>query len=128
MKTEEIIQIAFELGNAIAQSDEMIKLKNQQVELMGKKDAYDLIMRYQEAKTKIDHKMMDGLMVTQQEENHLKIMEQQINSHPDIQNLLAVQEELENLMQAVYFAINQAVSGDSCSSGSCESCGGNCQM
>ena len=127
MNTEEIIKIAFELGNAIAQSDEMIELKNQQTELMGKKEAYDLIMRYQEAKTKMDHKMMDGLMVTQQEENHLNIMEQQINSHPDIQTLLKTQEKLENLMQAVYFAINQAVSGDSCSSG-CDSCGGQCQM
>jgi len=126
LNTEEIIKIAFELGNAIAQSAEMINLKNQQAGLMGKKEAYELIMRYQEAKTQIDHKLMDGLMVTQQEENHLDIMEQQISSHPDIQNLLAAQEQLENLMQAVYFAINQAVSGD-CSSG-CDSCGGHCQM
>lgn len=126
MNTEDIIKIAFELGNAIAQSEEMTNLKTQQAELMGKKEAYELIMRYQEAKTKIDHKLMDGLIVTQQEENHLDIMEQQISTHPDIQNLLAVQEQLENLMQAVYFAINQAVSGD-CSSG-CDSCGGNCHM
>lgn len=126
MNTEEIINIAFELGNAIAQSEEMTNLKNQQAELMGKKEAYELIMRYQEAKTQVDHKLMDGLIVTQQEENHLNIMEQQISNHPDIQNLLDAQEQLENLMQAVYFAINQAVSGD-CSS-DCESCGGNCQM
>ncbi len=126
MNSEEIIKIAFELGNAIAQSAEMINLKNQQTGLMGKKEAYELIMRYQEAKTQVDHKMMDGIIVTPQEENHLDIMEQQISSHPDIQNLLAAQEQLEKLMQAVYFTMNQAISGD-CSSG-CDSCGGNCQM
>lgn len=126
MNTEGIIKIAFELGNAIAQSDEMVNLKNQQADLMSKKEAYELIMRYQEAKTQIDHKMMDGITVTQQEENHLDIMEQQISTHPDIQNLLAAQEQLENLMQAVYFAINQAVSGD-CTS-DCDSCGGHCHM
>lgn len=126
MSTEEIIKVAFELGSAIAQSEEMINLKNQQAELMGKKDAYDLIMRYQDAKTQMDHKLMDGLLVTQQEEAHLDILEQQINNNSDIQILLAAQEKLENLMQAVYFAINQAVTG-SCSAG-CDSCGGSCQM
>ncbi len=126
MSTEEIIKVAFELGSAIAQSEEMINLKNQQTELMGKKDAYDLIMRYQDAKTQMDHKLMDGLLVTQQEEAHLDILEQQISNNPDIQILLAAQEKLENLMQAVYFAINQAVTGD-CSSG-CDSCGGSCHM
>ena len=126
MNTEEIIKVAFELGNAIAQSEEMISLKNQQAELMDKKEAYDLIMRYQDVKTSMDHKLMDGLLVTQQEEAHLDILEQQVSNHPDIQILLAAQEKLENLMQAVYFAINQAVTGG-CSSG-CDSCGGSCQM
>jgi cell fate (sporulation/competence/biofilm development) regulator YlbF (YheA/YmcA/DUF963 family) len=126
LNTEDIIKAAFELGSAIAQSEEMINLKNQQTELMGKKEAYDLIMRYQDAKTKMDNKLMDGLLVTQQEEAHLDILEQQITSHSDIQILLAAQEKLENLMQAVYYAINQAVTGG-CSSG-CDSCGGSCQM
>lgn len=126
MNTEEIIKVAFELGNAIAQSEEMINLRNQQTELMDKKEAYDLIMRYQDAKTKLDHKLMDGLLVTQQEEAHLDILEQQVSNHPDIQILLAAQEKLENLMQAVYFAINQAVTG-TCSSG-CDTCGGSCSM
>jgi cell fate (sporulation/competence/biofilm development) regulator YlbF (YheA/YmcA/DUF963 family) len=126
LNTEGIIKIAFELGNAIAQSNEMINLKNQQADLMSKKEAYELIMRYQEAKTRMQHKMMDGIAVTQQEENHLDIMEQQISANPDIQNLLAAQEQLENLMQAVYFAINQGASGD-CSS-DCSSCGGGCHM
>ncbi len=126
MNTEEIIKVAFELGNAIAQSEEMINLKNQQTELMNKKEAYDLIMRYQDAKTKIERKLMDGLMVTQPEEAHLNILEQQITNNSDIQILMAAQEKLENLMQAVYFAINQAAAG-SCSSG-CDSCGGSCPM
>lgn len=127
MNTEEIIKIAFELGNGIAQSAEMINLKNQQAEFTDKKEAYELAMRYQETKAQIDHKMADGITVTPEEKNHLNIIGQQIKNQPDIQNLLAAQEQVENLMQAVFFAINQAISGD-CSSGCCDSCGGNCPM
>ncbi|MGI5911797.1 MAG: YlbF family regulator [Syntrophomonadaceae bacterium] len=129
MNSEEIIKIASELGNAIAQSDEITYLKDQQAKIMGKKDAYEMIMRYQEVKTKIDHKLMDGLMVTQQEENHLKILQQQLSNNPDIQVLFAAQEKLDKLMQAVYFAINQAINDGSspgCKSCCDDSCGGNC--
>lgn len=129
MNSEEIIKIASELGNAIAQSDEITYLKDQQAKIMGKKDAYEMIMRYQEVKTKIDHKLMDGLMVTQQEENHLKILQQQLSNNPDIQVLFAAQEKLDKLMQAVYFALNQAINDGSspgCKSCCDDSCGGNC--
>jgi cell fate (sporulation/competence/biofilm development) regulator YlbF (YheA/YmcA/DUF963 family) len=129
LNSEEIIKIASELGNAIAQSDEITYLKDQQAKIMGKKDAYEMIMRYQEVKTKIDHKLMDGLMVTQQEENHLKILQQQLSNNPDIQVLFAAQEKLDKLMQAVYFAINQAINDGSspgCKSCCDDSCGGNC--
>jgi len=124
LTTEEIIKIAFDLGNAINESDEVNNLRLQQVEVMKKKEAYDLIMSYQDAKDKLEHKLMDGLMITEQEENHLKELEQQLNDHPDIQSLLKAQEKVDNLMQAVYFAINQAISG-SCGGG-CDSCGSSC--
>jgi len=127
MTTEEIIKLAFELGNAIAQSEEIDNLKAMQSKLTEDQDAYGLIMRYQDAQSKMENKLQDGLTVTAAEENVIDIMEQQINANPLIQELIQIQEKFDNLMQGVYFAMNQAISGGegSCSSG-CESCGGSC--
>jgi cell fate (sporulation/competence/biofilm development) regulator YmcA (YheA/YmcA/DUF963 family) len=66
------------------------------------------------------------LQVTAAEEKNIEIMEEEINNNPLIQELIKVQEKFDSLMQGVYFAMNQAISGsDTCSSG-CDSCGGGC--
>jgi len=129
MTTEEIIKMAFELGNAIAQSNEIDELKIMQGKLSEDTDAYGLIMRYQEAQTQMENKLQEGMNVTDAEENHIAIMEQEINNNTLIQELIQVQEKFDNLMQSVYFALNQAISdSDSCSSGCCDSCGGGCNV
>jgi cell fate (sporulation/competence/biofilm development) regulator YlbF (YheA/YmcA/DUF963 family) len=128
MTTEDIIKMAFELGNAIAQSEEIDNLKLMQSKLSEDADAYSLIMRYQEAQSQMENKLQEDLNVTPAEENQIEVMEQEINSNPMIQELIQVQEKFDNLMQGVYFALNQAISGDDgCSSG-CDSCGGGCNV
>ncbi|MGR6835800.1 YlbF family regulator [Syntrophomonas erecta] len=126
MTTEEIIKLAFDLGNALADSDEVTTLKVLQSKVTSDRTAYDLIMRYQEAKSKLENKYNDGLLVTKAEEDHINILEQQLNANAAIQELMIAQEKFDNLMQAVYFAMNQAISGG-CSSG-CDSCGGSCHQ
>lgn len=126
MTNEEIIRLAFELGSAVAESDEVISLKVLQGKIAGDRDAYELIMKYQDAKTKLENKYQDGLLVTKAEEDHLSILEQQLNANDIIHQLVQAQENFDNLMQAVYFAMNQAITGGGdCSSG-CDSCGGGC--
>jgi len=127
LTTEEIIRLAFELGTAVAESDEVDRLKALQMKLNQDSSAYDLLMRYQEAKMKLDNKYHDGLLVTKAEEDHLRILEQQLTANSLINELIQAQESFNNLMQAVYFAMNQAISSSDggCSSG-CESCGGGC--
>ncbi len=127
MTTEDIIKLAFELGNAIAGSEEIANVKVMQAKLSENPDAYGLIMRYQDAQTKLENKLEQGLPVTPAEESHIDLMEQQINANPMIQELIQVQEKFDNLMQGVYFAMNQAISGEGCSSG-CDSCGGGCNV
>jgi cell fate (sporulation/competence/biofilm development) regulator YlbF (YheA/YmcA/DUF963 family) len=55
MTTEEIIKMAYELGNAIAQSKEVDALREMQVKLGDDADAFGLIMRYQEAQTQMEN-------------------------------------------------------------------------
>lgn len=128
MTADEIIKLAFELGNSIAESEEIQNLKDLQTKIFENREAYELIMRFQDARMKMDNKKKDGLLVAKQEEDHLDILEQQLNSNPIITELMSAQEKFDNLMQAVYFAMNQAITGgDSCSSG-CDSCGGQCGL
>ncbi len=127
MTTEEIIRLAFELGNAVAESDEVDRLKALQMKLVQDSNAYDLLIKYQDAKSQLEHKFQDGLLVTKAEEDHLSILEQQLTANSTINELIQAQEKFDNLMQAVYFAMNQAISGSgSCSTDSCDSCGGGC--
>jgi len=128
LTTEEIIRLAFELGTAVAESDEVDRLKALQMKLNEDSNAYDLLMRYQEARMKLDNKYQEGLLVTKAEEDHIQILEQQLTANSLINELIQAQESFNNLMQAVYFAMNQAISAHangSCSSG-CEGCGGGC--
>ena len=125
MTTDEIIKMAFELGSAISQSPEVDAVKAIQIRLSEDQAASELINRYQEARDKADNKLKDGLLITSAEENHLEILQQQLNSNPMVQELIEVQENFNNLMQGVYFALNQAISEEECSS-DCSSCGGNC--
>ena len=125
MTTEKIIQMAFELGNTIAQSEEMDSLQEMQIKLSEDSEASALVTYYQEARTKIENKMRDGLQIMPAEEKDLEALEQQLHSNPTVKELIQVQEKFNNLMQSVYFAMNQAMSGESCSS-DCSSCGGSC--
>ena len=127
MTNDDIIKLAFELGNAIAESEEIDSLKTMQGKLAENETASELIRNYQEARSRAENKMRDGLTITPNEENHLDILQQQLNDNPMVQELIQVQERFNNLMQGVYFAMNQAISGDGCSS-DCSSCGGSCGM
>ncbi len=124
MTTDEIIKMAFELGNAIADSDEIAQLKTAQEKVTLDQKAYELIMNYQDAKTKSDNKLRDGMQLSKIEEDHLNILQQQLNSNDTVMELISTQEKFDSLMQAIYFAMNQALSGG-CSS-DCTSCGGSC--
>jgi len=127
LTTEKIIQMAMELGNSIAQSEEMDSLQAMQIKLTEDPEATALITSYQEARTQIENKLEDGLEIMPAEEKHLEELEQQLNSNPTVKEMIQVQERFNNLMQSVYFAMNQAISGESCSS-DCSSCGGSCGM
>jgi cell fate (sporulation/competence/biofilm development) regulator YlbF (YheA/YmcA/DUF963 family) len=129
LTNEEIIKLAYELGSAVSGSDEIENLKRLQTAITQDKVAYDIIMKYQDARTRADNASNGGLITGKSEEDHLNILEQQLNSNALIKELMEAQEKFDNLMQAVYFAMNQAISGGDaggCSGGCCDSCGSSC--
>ncbi|KUG04826.1 hypothetical protein ASZ90_017706 [hydrocarbon metagenome] len=99
-------------------------LKELQDKLNEDFEASNLIVKYKDAKMKLEHKMSDGLMISKGEEDHIDILEQQLSNNTLLQEMMSAQEKFDNLMQAVYFAMNQAITG-SCG-GSCASCDSGC--
>ncbi len=124
MPKEDIIKLAFDLGTSIGDSEEIILLKELQNRLNEDFEASNLIVKYKDAKMKLEHKMNDGLVITKGEEDHIDILEQQLSNNALLQEMMSAQEKFDNLMQAVYFAMNQAITG-SCG-GSCDACNGGC--
>ena len=120
----DIIKLALELGSALRDSDEIKAIMVAQERLKADLEASDLLMRFQDAKNKMENKMRDGLIISDAEKNHLTIIEQQMRSNALVSELMSVQGNFENLMQAVYYAMNQALAGG-CPS-DCSSCGGGC--
>lgn len=127
MTRDEILKMAFELGVAIGASQEMADFRESQSDVMKDAEAYSLVTRYQEAREHLDVLLQEGQAPSDEEKKYLIDMEQALDENPLIKDLVASQETLNNLMNAVYYSINQAANGGSgCSGNDCSSCGGSC--
>lgn len=124
MTTDEIIRMAFDLGTAVFESEEMSELQASQTKITQNKEAYGLIMEFQEAQGKIE----TGGPATPEQENQMKDLQQKLDDNGFVQELIKTQEKFDSLMQGIYFAMNQAISGSSggCSEDGCSTCGGHC--
>ncbi|MGE5381091.1 MAG: YlbF family regulator [Methylocystaceae bacterium] len=125
MNKEDIIKQAMQLGEALTGSDELLQLKAAQQAVTADLEAYQTIMQYEQQRHNADTKMRQGLALSPEEEAKLGQAEKAVKDNPKVQILIEAQENFDNLMQSIYFVINQAVTGPSCGSG-CESCGGHC--
>lgn len=125
MNKQDIIRQAMELGDAIASSDELQQLKQAQQEVTDDPASYQAIINYQQVRNTADTKLRQGLALSPQEEADLQTAEQAIQNDIKVKALIDMQDSFDNLMQSVYFVMNQAISGPSCGDG-CESCGGHC--
>lgn len=126
MNQEEIIRMAFELGTAVADSELMQDYRATQSEVIKDAEAYNLVMRFQEAREQASHRVKEGGNLTEEEQNHLQALEVSLRENSLVSELMGAQEKVSNLMNAVYFAIEQAINGPDCGGGSCDSCGGSC--
>jgi len=127
MEKEQILTMAFELGAAITKSQEMDMLRDMQDRVSSDAGASGLIMNYQDTMQQMDNKRRDGLDILPSEISHLETLQNELTGNPLVSELIKVQQDFNNLMEGVYFAINQAINGESCSS-DCSSCPGGCSM
>jgi cell fate (sporulation/competence/biofilm development) regulator YlbF (YheA/YmcA/DUF963 family) len=120
---DEIIRLAMDLGSSIAQSDELLAVRRLQDQLQADETAFGLVMKYQALRMNLENKQRNGLEATPEEQNQLSIVEQQMQNNALIQQVMDAQDKFNNLMHAVYFAMNQSLSGG-CGPDGCSSCSG----
>lgn len=123
MHRDEIIKLAMDLGYSIAQSDELIAVKRLQDQLQADETAFGLVMKYQALRINLENKQRDGQDATPEDQDQLNSVEQQMQNNALIQQVMDAQDRFNNLMQAVYFAMNQSLSGG-CGPDGCSSCSG----
>ena len=124
MEREEIIRQAMQLGEVIADSEVLTRLRDKQMQLAEHAEAYSMLLRFQEAQMNLEHKLNAGEILDPNEEHALDEMEQALTNQPVVQELMKAQEEFDGLMQGVYFAINQMVTGTGNCAGGCDGCAG----
>lgn len=125
MNRDEIIKMAIALGHLISESDEMVAFIKAQEQVISDLDAYTLVSEYQGVRNKAAEVIECGADVSAEDQASLEKLEEQLNENKLVQNLIQTQQTVDNLLNAVYFAINQALSlnGGDCESGGCSSCG-----
>ncbi|NMC27718.1 MAG: hypothetical protein GYA42_06170, partial [Syntrophomonadaceae bacterium] len=72
MEKEQILTMAFELGAAIARSEQMGILRDMQDRVSSDAGAAGLIMNYQDTIQQMDNKRRDGLDILPAEISHLE--------------------------------------------------------
>ncbi len=126
MDRGEIISLAFALGQNIAESDELAVLRAKQAEVMEDADSFKLLQAFEELRSAAVDKMQNNEELTEDEQAKLHAMEDEMFANEKIKHLYDLQETFNNMMNAVYYAIDQAVSGGSGCGGGCDSCGSGC--
>lgn len=126
MDRAEIISMAFHLGTTISECEEYQSFQDCQSQVMRDADAVALLQKFQDARTKAVEKMEAGQEIPEEEQNYLHELEEAMYNNPLIKGLVDAQEKFNNLMNGVYFALDQAINGGSGCGGGCDTCGGDC--
>ncbi len=130
MTNDDIIKMAFDLGTAVHNSDAMRDLQAIQQKITADQNTYAMIMRFQEAQGKLEMQYNEGKPIAPEQEEYVKGLEEELNTLPIVKELMDIQGKFDSLMQSIYFAMNQSISGQSessCSSGGCSTCGCGCE-
>jgi cell fate (sporulation/competence/biofilm development) regulator YlbF (YheA/YmcA/DUF963 family) len=123
----DILDMAKELGTMIAESYEMLRLKNAETALDSDEKAKTLMKEYKELQielVKASRERKDHAVVNSAREKLLS-KQKELNDYNITYEFLDAKTSFENFMKNVNDVISFAISGEeSCSPGKCGSCGG----
>ncbi len=124
-----IMDKARELGELLAQSDELVVLKAAETTMVNDAEAQIIVQEFRETRDNLLAKQEAHEDLTPAEEARVKEVEGKMENNPAIRAYLTAQDRLEQLLNRVHATINQSMVGgedDGCSPDSCSSCSGGC--
>jgi len=124
---DQVIRMAWELGISIAGCQEWQDVMKTRENVRQDPEAWDLLLEYQEARGKIMEKEQRGEEPTEQDNVQLRTVEDGLRNNPLVVQMMQAQERFDNLMRAVYFMVNQGISGQTGCSGGCSTCSSGCE-
>lgn len=105
----------------IADSKEKQAMDSLQEEIKEDGEAFNLLVRFQDFKGQIEVKRASGQELDENDQKQMRVMQQELGSNRLIQEFGAQKEGFDNLMNAVYFAMNQAIKdGNKSNCGDCD--------
>lgn len=123
----DIIDKARELGQGIADSNEMKRLKESDINLQNSSAAMKLMQEYKElqvelvraSKARSDTETLEGI------KEKLLLKQQELYQNKITNEYLEAKSEFDNFMKKINDVISFAITGEEpCSSSKCGSCGG----
>ena len=127
MNQDQVIRMAWELGISIAGCQEWQDVMKTRENVRQDPEAWDLLLEYQEVRGKIMEKEQRGEEPTEQDNVQLRTVEDGLRNNPLVVQMMQAQERFDNLMRAVYFMVNQGISGQTGCSGGCSTCSSGCE-
>lgn len=122
----DIYNKAKDLATAIAQSQELKVMRENEIAMMGNPEAQQLIDKYQRFQMEI---MQEGIELQDlPEEKQLEIekLEKEMSQNQQIVEYMEAQEQFEQILRSVNLIISSALneSDSNCSSADCSGCDG----
>lgn len=124
------------LSDAIAESEELKKVKETEIKILIDMEARQVIEEFQQIQADAINSGISYDELSQDKKERLEYLESQMNENEIIRDYMAASNELNGILESVNMIISSALQGggdnacsscSSCADGSCSSgaCGGN---
>jgi cell fate (sporulation/competence/biofilm development) regulator YlbF (YheA/YmcA/DUF963 family) len=123
-----ILEKAYELGQEIAESQELAAMKDAELNMMQDAEAQKIIQEFNEKQKTFMMLQQQGQQLTESQKQEVEDLEKRMLDNPLIYDFFKAQQNFEKVLEEINKIISQAISGQhaSCSDDCCTTCGGGC--
>lgn len=111
-----IITKAMELGNEIANSTELKSFREAEAAVLSNSEAYELVRKFTAEQHNIRQAHMNG-NITDEQRQSIQALHTKVMQNPIAKEYIESQRRFDQVIQNINHILQQAISGNSCSSG-----------
>lgn len=121
-----VIDKARELGDEIANSAELIAMRNAEAAMLQDSEAQKIIQEFQDKQKALYMIQSQGHQLTDSQKKEVELLENKMLANPLIRDYFQAQQNFEKVLEEINQIIGTAIAGqgNSCSDECCSSCSG----